>query len=72
MDAGITGRRNDPAPIGIGPGDRRFHERAVGDRFADLQCVWPIAAAVYFDRDEVRGALAVGWDRLGQVFADFE
>ena len=30
----------------------------------------PTSAAVDFDRDQVRGALAVGGDGLGQVFAD--
>ena len=37
-----------------------------------LQRVLPRAAAVHFDRDQVRGAFAVGRNRLGEVFADFE
>ena len=72
LHACVTGGRNDAAPVRIGAGDRRFHERAVGDCFADLERVRPVAAAVDFDGDEVRGAFAVGGNRLGQVFADFE
>ena len=71
-DAGVAGGRNDAAPVRVGAGDRRFHERAVGDRLGDLPGVLPRPAAVDFDGDQVRRAFAVGGNRLGQVLADFD
>ena len=38
-NARIARSRDDAAPIRIGPGDRRFHERTVGDRFRHLPSV---------------------------------
>ena len=70
-DAGVTGGRDDAAPIGVGAGDRRLHQRAVGDRLGDLPGVVLRLAAVDFDGDQVRRPFAVGGNRLGQVFADF-
>ena len=72
VDAGVAGGRDDAAPVGVGAGDGRFHERAVGDRLGDLAGVLLRPAAVDFDGDQVRRPFAVGRDRLGQVFADFD
>ena len=44
-DARVAGGRDDAAPVRIGAGDGRFHERAVGDRLGDLPRVLPRAGS---------------------------
>jgi hypothetical protein len=34
-DAGVPGRRDDPAPVRVGAVDGGFHQRAVSDGFRD-------------------------------------
>ena len=62
--ARVAGGRDDAAPVGIGAGDGRLHQRAVGDGPGDLAGVFPRLAAANVERDQVRGPFAVVGNRL--------
>ena len=69
--AGVPGGGHDPAPVRVGPEDRRLHQRALGDRLGDL-----LRASASVRQPSTSmvmrwfGPLGVGGDLAGQVGAD--
>src|SRR5579872_702364 len=70
LGSGIACRGEDSSPVGIGAGNRRFHQGRVGDGASDALGVVVIACAPDVDVDEFPGALAIAHDLAGETFHD--
>ena len=68
--AGIANGTDDAAPVRISTEERRLDKRALGDAHADRLSVSKGLRARDVDRQELRRALAIVGDLLGELLAE--
>src|SRR5580658_242363 len=71
VHAGITGGRENTAPVGIGTGDGGLYEQRIGDGPGDASGRRVTERAVHFDGDQFARAFAIAYDLAGERLESF-